>query len=139
MDYLEVWAPKLLSLNLQACYGLDHVRLQPKEGTPVCVNLQHAIANIDRSSHWHLQQHLRVGHEGLRLDEEDEDEDVADMGDYAAPNMVGGGGDGNMIGNLMGDLPNHPPNAMLMQMLAILQQAGMQGAGMPGYNIPEQE
>jgi len=30
LGYLELWAPNLQSLNLQACYGLDHLKLHKK-------------------------------------------------------------------------------------------------------------
>ena len=132
LDYLEVWAPKLTSLNLQACYGLNHVRLHPKEGSSVDVNLVNA--NIDMVSLRHLEQHPRVGAEGLSHDEDYEYE--ADMlWDYPGPNMsmMGAEAYADMLGHMMGNpnITGNPINTQMAQMLAMLQAGGLHG-GVPG-------
>ena len=128
LAYLEVWAPKLTYLNLQACYGLDHVRLLPMEGSSVEVNLKNA--NIDRVSLQHLEQHPRVDNERLSHDEDYEHEDDILPG----PNMpmMGAGDYADVLGHMMGN-PNvmgNPMSAQVAQMLAILQAGGVHG-GLP--------
>ena len=76
LEWLEVHAPKLMSLNLQACYSCEHVRLFPKEGPPVSVNFVNA--NIGRKSLKHLAQHPRVGMENMHGNN-DEDDDIGGM------------------------------------------------------------
>ncbi|KAL0046593.1 hypothetical protein WJX82_004847 [Trebouxia sp. C0006] len=116
LAYLEVWAPKLQGLNLQTCYGLDHLRLHPEEGSKVNVNLENA--NIDRFSFRHLKQHPRVDKERLS---HDEDYEHGDAGDY-----------GDMWGHMMGnpDIMGNPMSAQVAQMLAMLQAGGLHG-GLP--------
>lgn len=67
---IDVHAPQLTSLNLQACYSVEHVRLYPKEGPPCNINLLNA--NIDKLSVLHLQQHARVGLERMGGDREED-------------------------------------------------------------------
>ena len=139
LDYLEVWAPKLTNLNLQACYGLDHLRLHPEEGSTVSVNLVNA--NIDRISLRHLQQHPGVDAESLSHDEDYENEgDINMFGDYPGPNMpmVGAGAYGDMLGQMMGNLNimENPMNAQMAQMLAMLQAGVVPGAEDGAYDDP---
>ncbi len=70
LDYLEVWAPKLTYLRLQACWGLDYVRLRPNEGSSVEVNLTNT--NIDRVAFRHLKLHPRVDLERMTHNDDDE-------------------------------------------------------------------
>lgn len=116
LHHLEVWAPKLETLSLQSCYSLDHVRLAPKEGTSVTVNVKNA--SINRMSLRHLEQHPRVDPEGLSLDHQE----FEDMEDYNAANMVGGDEYANILQNIMGE--GAQPNA---EMLAVFQQAMQAG------------
>ena len=73
LDHLDVTAPKLRTLDLQACYSLEHVRLYPGEGSSVDVNLINA--NIDGGSLDHFYRHGRVGSANVLLEDSDEDED----------------------------------------------------------------
>ena len=96
LSWLDVHASELASLNLQACYGLDHVRLYPPHGEECEVNLVNA--NIDKQSLRHLTQHERVGPELLSRDE-DEDGDMGDIiGDHPGVYM------GDVMGNMMAQL-----------------------------------
>lgn len=86
------------------------MRLLPKEGSTVKVNLENA--NIDRVSFRHLKQHPRVDQERLSHDEDYEHGDAGDCGD--------------MLGHMMGN-PNimgNPMSAPVAQMLAMLQAGG---------------
>lgn len=153
LEWLEVDAPNLLSLNLQACYSCEHVRLFPKEGPPVEVNFVNA--NIGQKSLKHLARHPRVGLE--RMHGVDDEEDIGGMlGDYPTPNMAGmmGGPMAELFGNMpWGQHGGHNENTdsdeeeehegewegpeidgvAMMQMLAMLQQAGY--AGPPGLSL----
>ena len=100
LDWIEVHAPKLHRLNLQACYSCEHVRLYPEDGPAVDNNLVNA--NIGSSSMYHLQQHPRVGRQCMQVSE---DEDFGAMlGDYPAPNMEAmmGGAIAELFANIMG-------------------------------------
>ena len=112
-DWLDIHAPNLVNLNLQACYGLKHVRLFPNEGMNVQVNLVNA--NIDNASLRHLHQHPRVGPDSIEINYEDDD-------------MMGGG-----LPNMADLLGDHPgPDPQMMQMLMMMQQfaGGIPHAGM---------
>lgn len=153
LDWIEVHAPKLMSLNLQACYSCEHVRLFPKEGPPVGVDFVNA--NIGTKSLKHLAKHPRVGLENMHGS--NDDDDMGGMfGDYPPPIMAGmmGGAMAELFGNIMGGpggVGGHPDDsdeegsepdggaasdlndAYMMQMFAMLQQAGY--GGMPGLSM----
>ena len=77
LDWLDVTAPKMVKVDLQACYSLNHVRLSPDEGPKVEVNLVNA--NIDHASLEHLFTHPRVGEANIDQDvSEDEYEELDD-------------------------------------------------------------
>ena len=94
---VDIHAPQLTSLNLQACYSIEHLRLYPKEGPPCSINLLNA--NIDKQSVRHLQQYARVGLERMGGDR-GEDQDLG-LGDYPNPHM---GGMEGMMGGMVQNL-----------------------------------
>ena len=63
-------APKLVTLGLETCYSLTHVRLSPDEGPLVHVNLLNA--NIDDVSLEHFHLHPRV--EDANIDDDVQDD-----------------------------------------------------------------
>lgn len=108
LEWLEVHAPKLRSLNLQACYSCEHVCLFPKEGPEVSVN--YVNANIGTKSLKHLAQHPHVGTENMHGSNDDDDDIGGMLGDYRPPNMAGmnmagmtGGAMAELFGNMMGN------------------------------------
>lgn len=101
-----------MSLNLQACYSCDHVRLFPKEGEPVSVNIVNA--NIGPKSLRHLQTHPCVGPERIHSRHQDDFDGYGNMlGDQPVPNMAGmmGGAMAELFGNIIGQGGQGPPGA----------------------------
>ncbi len=124
-DHLDIWAPKLISLNLQACYSLEHVRLKPEQGPTVRVNLVNA--NIDPVSMRHLRQHPRVGPANLGP----EDWEAELFGDdYGMPDPM----DDDPFGDDVG-VDFNP--AMLPMMMAMMQQHPNQAPGAMAWNAED--
>jgi len=68
LNHLELWAPKLSSLTLQTCYDMEHLRILPKDGAPIKVNL--LGTQLDKKSLQHLEQHPRVGPSNIKYEDD---------------------------------------------------------------------
>ena len=77
--HLELVAPKLTELELLDCHDFEHLRLLPREGTPVKVSLMGTT--LDKGSLQHLRKHPRVGSSRISYEDPMIDEYIEDMMD----------------------------------------------------------
>ncbi len=75
--HLELDAPKLTELELLDCQDLEHVRLLPREGSPVKVSLMGTT--LDKGSLQHLREHPRVGSSRISFEDPMIEEYIEDM------------------------------------------------------------
>lgn len=59
LHHLEIYAPKLVDLDLSGNEDLKYVRLKPEQGPAVKIRL--IRTQLNKASLEHLQQHPRVG------------------------------------------------------------------------------
>ena len=72
-------APKLTELELLDCHDLEHVRLLPREGSPVKVSLMGTT--LDKGSLQHLRKHPRIGSSRISYEDPMIDEYIEHMMD----------------------------------------------------------
>ena len=77
--HLEMVAPKLTELELLDCHDLEHVRLLPREGSPVKVSLMGTT--LDKGSLQHLRKHPRIGSSRISYEDPMIDEYIEHMMD----------------------------------------------------------
>lgn len=75
--HLDLVAPKLTELELLECHDLEHIRLLPREGSPVKVSLMGTT--LDKGSLQHLRKHPRVGSSRISYEDPMIDEYIEDM------------------------------------------------------------
>ena len=79
---IDLYAPRLLNLNLQACYGLERIDIKDSHPTlshdlpdgfqPTRFSVSHMNATLDRSLVLYLMEHPRVNYEDDGGDSDDE-------------------------------------------------------------------